>query len=89
MAADERAELARLHRECGKLMKVGDPDAYYAKNREFREPIYAGSHNGCLEETTRVATARRSPSMRRRFALSSGAGTPCRATDAPARDESG
>jgi len=67
MSPDERAALRRAHRRCSRLARNGDPEAYYAANRDFHEAIYAGTHNGCLEDMTR--TLRNRLSGYRRFQL--------------------
>lgn len=71
MTAEERAQLQRIHAECGDAVRAGDdPDAYYVLNKQFHETIYAGSHNGFLEETTRSIRNRLSPYRRHQLHLS-------------------
>lgn len=67
MSAKEHKRLCEVHKRCGDLAKKGETNAYYDANRSFHEAIYAGSHNGYLEETTRGVRNRLSPY--RRFQL--------------------
>lgn len=64
MTPEERARLRQIHAQCGEVARAGDPDAYYAMNKLFHETIYAGCHNGFLEETTRSIRNRLSPYRR-------------------------
>jgi DNA-binding GntR family transcriptional regulator len=53
MTPEERQALKAVHEACGRLVKKGDPDAYYTMNTRFHEAIYAGAHNRTLEDMTR------------------------------------
>jgi DNA-binding GntR family transcriptional regulator len=46
----ERAELLAAHQACEKARAASDTDAYFYRNEEFHQAIYAGSHNGFLRE---------------------------------------
>lgn len=67
MTAEERRRLAAVHDDCRNLAERSEAHAYYDANRRFHEVIYAGSHNGYLEETTRSMRNRLNPY--RRFQL--------------------
>ncbi len=67
MTQAERAELEALHRACSEQAELGRANDYYDVNRQFHEAIYAGAHNGYLEETTSTLRNRLSPY--RRFQL--------------------
>lgn len=53
MTKEEKQALKAVHQACGRLVKKGDVDAYYAMNKRFHETIYAGAHNRTLEDMTR------------------------------------
>lgn len=50
MTKDEQKVLVKAHESCKKACEAADPDAYYYRNEEFHNAIYAGSHNGFLAE---------------------------------------
>jgi len=67
MSPEEREGLRRAHRRCSRIARDGDPEAYYAANRDFHEAVYAGARNKYLEDMTR--TLRNRLSGYRRFQL--------------------
>lgn len=67
MTATERQALAELHRECARIARTGDSDAYYLMNKRFHEAIYDGAHNEFLKDTT--GAIRNRVSVYRRYQL--------------------
>ncbi len=53
MSAEEKEHLRRCHEICGKAAEAGEFNDYYQENVTFHEAIYAGAHNGYLQEQTR------------------------------------
>lgn len=64
---DERAAIKAAHEACKRAADDDDPNAYYEVNRVFHEKLYAGAHNGYLEDSTR--NLRNRLSSYRRFQL--------------------
>lgn len=67
MTARERRAFDELHRSTGAIVSSGDLDAYVAANDVFHETLYAGAHNGFLEETTLSVRARLAPFRHAQF----------------------
>lgn len=53
MNAEEKENLQECHEICGEAARIGEFNDYYHKNVTFHEAIYAGAHNGYLQEQTR------------------------------------
>lgn len=68
MTAAERHGLDELHNEMAVVVSNGDRLAYIRFNELFHNAIYAGSHNGYLEEVTRSTRQRLQPFRRAQFA---------------------
>jgi DNA-binding GntR family transcriptional regulator len=68
MTAAERRSLDELHGEMAIIVSNGDRLAYIRFNELFHNAIYAGSHNGYLEEVTRSTRQRLQPFRRAQFA---------------------
>ncbi|OAN43026.1 GntR family transcriptional regulator [Paramagnetospirillum marisnigri] len=69
MTPDERRALADLHADAARLAAEADPSAYDLFNTEFHSAIYAGAHNGFLEETARAMRQRLRPFRRAQFRM--------------------
>jgi DNA-binding GntR family transcriptional regulator len=67
MTAAERRALDDLHGEMATIVSNGDRLAYIRFNELFHNAIYAGSHNGYLEEVTRSTRQRLQPFRRAQF----------------------
>lgn len=67
MTPAERHGLVALHEGMSELMRLGDFAAYREANEAFHTSLYAGSHNGYLEEITRSTRLRLSPFRRAQF----------------------
>lgn len=52
MNAQEKESLQQYHEICGEAARAGEFNDYYHKNVTFHEAIYAGAHNGYLQEQT-------------------------------------
>jgi DNA-binding GntR family transcriptional regulator len=63
-SAEEVAAIQHIQDDLVRLVEVGDADAYYTRNRDFHERIYAASANGTLEEMTRSIRNRVGPYRR-------------------------
>jgi len=68
MTAAERRALDDLHGEMAGIVSNGDRLAYIRFNELFHNAIYAGSHNGYLEDVTRSTRQRLQPFRRAQFA---------------------
>ena len=67
MTTVERHSLDDLHGEMAVIVSNGDRLAYIRFNELFHNVIYAGSHNGYLEEVTRSTRQRLQPFRRAQF----------------------
>lgn len=67
MTTAERHALDELHSEMAVIVSNGDRLAYIRFNELFHNAIYAGSHNGYLEEVTRSTRQRLQPFRRAQF----------------------
>lgn len=70
MTAEEKRALAELHSGAAGLVKASDPETYDQFNTEFHSALYAGCHNGFLEETARATRQRLRPFRRAQFRVS-------------------
>lgn len=70
MTAEEKRALAELHSDAAKLVRDSDPETYDQFNTEFHSALYAGCHNGFLEETARATRQRLRPFRRAQFRVS-------------------
>lgn len=68
MTTAERRALDDLHGQMAAVVSNGDRLAYIRFNELFHNAIYAGSHNGYLEEVTRSTRQRLQPFRRAQFA---------------------
>lgn len=64
MSPDDHAALQSAHEACRDACLAGDADAYYYKNEQFHDAIYAGSHNTFLAEQARALHRRLRPYRR-------------------------
>ena len=64
MLAQEHERLLAAHRACANAREANDPDAYYYENERFHHLIYAGSHNGFLEQQASALHRRLRPYRR-------------------------
>lgn len=64
MSAEDQAVLQAAHAACQQACLAGDADAYYYKNEQFHDAIYAGSHNTFLAEQARALHRRLRPYRR-------------------------
>lgn len=67
MTPAECEALSHLHARGTEFVLSGDFDGYRAHNEQFHDALYAGSHNGFLEETTRSVRRRLAPFRRMQF----------------------
>lgn len=67
MTAAERHALDDLHAEMATIVSNGDRLTYIRFNELFHNAVYAGSHNGYLEEVTRLTRQRLQPFRRAQF----------------------
>jgi DNA-binding GntR family transcriptional regulator len=67
MTPAECEALSHLQAGGAEFVLRGDVDAYRAHNERFHDALYAGSHNGFLEETTRSVRRRLAPFRRMQF----------------------
>ena len=67
MTAAERRALDELHGEMAVIVSNGDRLVYIRFNEFFHNAIYAGSHNGYLEDVTRSTRQRLQPFRRAQF----------------------
>ncbi|WP_061933351.1 GntR family transcriptional regulator [Aureimonas sp. AU22] len=67
MTPGECEALSHLHAHGAELVLRGDVGGYLAHNEQFHDALYAGSHNGFLEETTRSVRRRLAPFRRMQF----------------------
>jgi DNA-binding GntR family transcriptional regulator len=70
MTAEEKRALAELHSKAARLVTDADPGVYDQVNTEFHSALYAGCHNGFLEETARAMRQRLRPFRRAQFRVS-------------------
>ena len=68
MSPAERQKLEAIHEELRVLSHAGNPERFHEVNERFHNAIYAGSHNGYLEEVTRSTRQRLQPFRRAQFA---------------------
>jgi DNA-binding GntR family transcriptional regulator len=64
MSSKDHAVLQSAHDACRDACAAGDADAYYYKNEQFHDAIYAGSHNTFLAEQARALHRRLRPYRR-------------------------
>jgi len=64
MSSEDQAVLQSAHDACREASAAGDADAYYYKNEQFHDAIYAGSHNTFLAEQARALHRRLRPYRR-------------------------
>jgi DNA-binding GntR family transcriptional regulator len=64
MDQEEHAGLLAAHAACREACDAGDADEYYYRNESFHHAIYAGSHNGFLQEQARALHRRLRPYRR-------------------------
>lgn len=64
MTEAERQVLQQAHEACEAARAATDPDQYFYANEHFHELIYAGSHNGFLQEEARQLHRRLRPYRR-------------------------
>lgn len=67
MTPEERRKLADLHAAAAALVAGSDPGAYDLFNTEFHSALYAGAHNGFLQETALAMRQRLRPFRRAQF----------------------
>ncbi len=67
MTPAECEALSHLHARGAEFVLRGDVDGYRAHNEQFHDALYAGAHNGFLEETTRSVRRRLAPFRRMQF----------------------
>lgn len=64
MSTADHGTLKLAHEACREACLAGDADAYYYKNEQFHDAIYAGSHNTFLAEHARGLHRRLRPYRR-------------------------
>lgn len=64
MSSAECDGLRRVHQDCLDAHDAGDPDRYFYCNERFHEAIYAGSHNGFLQQEAQQLHRRLRPYRR-------------------------
>lgn len=67
MTTAERSRLKALHAAGDTFVKAGEVERYRDHNDRFHDALYAGSHNGFLEETARSVRRRVAPFRRLQF----------------------
>lgn len=76
--AETVTRIQKIQNDLNQMVETADADAYYARNRDFHEAIYAASANATLEEMTRNIRNRVDPyrrhQLRRRGRLKASAG---------------
>ncbi len=60
----ELQTLVKAHQACEAARDANEPDEYYRLNEQFHHLIYAGSHNGFLEEQAKTLHRRLRPYRR-------------------------
>jgi DNA-binding GntR family transcriptional regulator len=68
MSVEERAALAQMHADLGRLSRAGDVAGYEAANTRFHQMIYTGCHNGDLAEMAETMRLKLSPFRRSQLA---------------------
>jgi DNA-binding GntR family transcriptional regulator len=67
ITAPERKELLARHESCAEAARMGDVEAYYARNLDFHDSIYRASHNQYLVEVTLGVRNRLAPFRKLQF----------------------
>ena len=67
ITAPERKELLARHESCAEAARMGDVEAYYARNLDFHDAIYHASHNHYLVEVTLGVRNRLAPFRKLQF----------------------
>jgi DNA-binding GntR family transcriptional regulator len=67
ITAAERKELLARHESCAEAARMGDVEAYYARNLDFHDAVYRASHNQYLVEVTLGVRNRLAPFRKLQF----------------------
>jgi len=69
MTSAERTQLDAVHRDAGRLVRLGAEDDYARHNADFHTRLYAGTHNVHIQELVGMTRSRLAPFRRAQFRI--------------------